>query len=143
MTQKRGPFRVGTSPVASVIQCISPRLYSTLLPQASGRLTETALAHITGISPLRGSLRAARRQEYHYCWRCHCEAARHRLFDGRMDPLCTLLAVIDAGQPRAGGLRASSNVACRPRAARQRSYFSTGCDRRSGVCQRATRALPA
>ena len=35
-------------------------------PPGVGGLTETASVRVTGISPLRESLRAARRQEYHY-----------------------------------------------------------------------------
>ena len=43
-----------------------------------------------------------------------CETARHRLFCGRMGPLCTFLAVFDAGLARTGGLGASSSVASAP-----------------------------
>ena len=53
-----------------------------------------------------------------------CETAHHRLFCGRMGPLCTFLAVFDAGIARTGGLRASSSVASAPLpgASRQRTY---------------------
>ena len=40
-------------------------VFDTTSPGVGG-LTETASVRVTGISPLRESLRAARRQEYHY-----------------------------------------------------------------------------
>jgi len=76
-------------------------------------VTYTVLAHITGISPLRGSLRAARRQEYHDrlmgFWQEQAATPALRTDGFRFAPF----AVFDAGSltAHAGGLGASSAVA--------------------------------
>ena len=83
-----------------------------------GRQTETAHMRVTGISPLRGSLRAAPMkmagQEYHY----HPDEVIAKqlvlLFCGRMGTARHLtLAVFYVGEPTQMGLGASSRVASR------------------------------
>ena len=112
--------------------------YSTLLPRMFGRLPDQRLAQ-----PLHGTLTPARISpgcppcvipqwgtgtgpKYHCPRWSHGDTACHRLFCGRMDPLGTLLAVIDEwfqsrsicktdilpACPFTGGLGASSSVAC-------------------------------
>lgn len=55
--QKR-PLRIGAAPCGAAFLRLRCCLYSTLLPQARAA-AGTALARVTGVSPLRGSLEAA------------------------------------------------------------------------------------
>ena len=89
-------------------------------------LTSGWLHRFMGISPPAGSLSAALRGSIIVPDGSHGETACHGLFYGRMDPLCTLFAVMDGWEkpelktemkkprsafPATGGLGASSNVA--------------------------------
>lgn len=58
--EKAAPYRGGTAPCGAAFLLSRCCLYSTLLPQARAA-AGTALARVTGVSPLRGSLGAAYR----------------------------------------------------------------------------------
>lgn len=58
--EKAAPYRGGTAPCGAAFLLLRCCLYSTLLPQARAA-AGTALARVTGVSPLRGSLGAAYR----------------------------------------------------------------------------------
>ena len=58
--EKAAPYRGGTAPCGAALLLLRCCLYSTLLPQARAA-AGTALARVTGVSPLRGSLEAAYR----------------------------------------------------------------------------------
>ena len=58
--KKAAPYRGGTAPCGAAFMRLRFCLYSTLLPQARAA-AGTALARVTGVSPLRGSLEAAYR----------------------------------------------------------------------------------
>ena len=58
--EKAAPYRGGTAPCGAAFMRLRFCLYSTLLPQARAA-AGTALARVTGVSPLRGSLEAAYR----------------------------------------------------------------------------------
>mgnify|MGYP006906608952 CR=1 FL=1 len=79
-------------------------LYSTLLPQVVGDRLKPHQVCVTGISPLRGSLRAAPTkmdgQEYHDCLTGSLRDSLVELFYGRMGTAVHLtLAVFYAGAP--------------------------------------------
>ena len=69
-------------------------LYSTLLPQVTGGKLKPRQKRVTGISPLRGSLRAASikmdRQEYHDCLTGSLRDSLSSCFMDGWVPLCTL-----------------------------------------------------
>lgn len=58
--EEAAPYRGGTAPCGAAFLLLRSCLYSTLLPQARAA-AGTALARVTGVSPLRGSLEAAYR----------------------------------------------------------------------------------
>ena len=78
-----------------------------------GRQTETAQMRVTGISPLRGSLRAARGREYHYLLTRSLRNSLSCCFVDGWVPLAALLGRLLCGETAQSGLGASSSVALR------------------------------
>ena len=98
----------GSAPPAAieiVTYLTLPALFS--FPRHQGRLN-FCWHRTPGLSPLRGSLRAARRRGYHYLWTRSLRKACRGLLGWMVFTLRTLLGRLFMRETRTGGLGASS-----------------------------------